>query len=110
MPEYYSNSDMEFTTSRLSNGNVLFPDKIILTDDGVIVRRPFIYSHKEIYIPYQEVSAITIDTQIVGFASIFIYARGSSISSHDAVIEVHGFLRSEAEQIRRLIIEKRSLF
>ena len=95
---------MEFTASRLSSGNVLFPDKIILEEDGLIVRRPFIYSHKEIYIPYSEVSAITIDTQIVGFASIFIYARGSSISNHDSVIEVHGFLRRDAEYIRSFII------
>lgn len=86
-----------FTASRISEGNVLFPPTIIFDDNGVTVRCPFIYSGKSTYIPYSCISSVHIETPIVGFSTISFYAFGNLVS-------IHGFLRSEAIQMRQIII------
>lgn len=86
-----------FTASRISEGNVLFPPTIIFDDNGVTVRCPFIYSGKSTYIPYSCISSVHIETPIVGFSTISFYAFGTQVS-------IHGFLRSEAIQMRQIII------
>ncbi|MBQ6771713.1 MAG: hypothetical protein IJP44_12150 [Bacteroidales bacterium] len=86
-----------FTASRISEGNVLFPPTIIFDDNGVTVRCPFIYSGKSTYIPYSCISSVHIETPIIGFSTISFYAFGNQIS-------IHGFLRSEAIQMRQIII------
>ncbi len=86
-----------FTASRISEGNVLFPPTIIFDDNGVTVRCPFIFSGKSTYIPYSCISSVHIETPIVGFSTISFYAFGNLVS-------IHGFLRSEAIQMRQIII------
>lgn len=86
-----------FTASRISEGNVLFPPTIIFDDNGVTVRCPFIYSGKSTYIPYPCISSVHIETPIVGFSTISFYAFGTPVS-------IHGFLKSEAIQMRQIII------
>ncbi len=86
-----------FTASRISEGNVLFPPTIIFDDNGVTVRCPFIYSGKSTYIPYSCISSVHIETPIIGFSTISFYAFGNPVS-------IHGFLRSEAIQMREIII------
>ena len=88
---------LTFTASRISEGNVLFPPIIIFDDDGVTVRCPFIFSGKSTYIPYNYISSVHIETPIIGFSTISFYAFGNQIS-------IHGFLRSEAIQMRQIII------
>ena len=92
---------MIYTASRLSNGNVAFPDKIFIDDCGVTIRRSDILSHDDIYLPFEEISSIVIDAQILGFSTIVFYARGSSITAHKASFAVHGFSRRDAESIKR---------
>ena len=86
-----------FTASRISEGNVLFPPTIVFDDNGVTVRCPFIYSGKSTYIPYSCISSVHIETPIIGFSTISFYAFGNPVS-------IHGFLRSEAIQMREIII------
>lgn len=86
-----------FTASRISEGNVLFPPTIIFDDNGVTVRCPFIFGGKSTYIPYSCISSVHIETPIVGFSTISFYAFGNLVS-------IHGFLRSEAIQMRQIII------
>ena len=86
-----------YTASRISEGNVLFPPTIIFDDNGLTVRCPFIFSGKSTYIPYSCISSVHIETPIVGFSTISFYAFGNLVS-------IHGFLRSEAIQMRQIII------
>lgn len=86
-----------FTASRISEGNVLFPPTIIFDDNGVTVRCPFIFSGKSTYIPYSCISSVHIETPIVGFSTISFYAFGNQVS-------IHGFLKSEAIEMRQIII------
>lgn len=86
-----------FTASRISEGNVLFPPTIIFDDDGVTVRCPFIFSGKSTYIPYSCISSVHIETPIIGFSTISFYALGNLVS-------IHGFLKSEAIEMRQIII------
>lgn len=87
-----------YTASRISEGNALFPLTIIFDDNGVTVHCPFIFSGKSTYIPYNCISSVRIETPIVGFSTISFYAFGTSVS-------IHGFLKSEAVQMRQIIIE-----
>ena len=87
----------QFTVSRISEGNVLFPPTIIFDDNGVTVRCPFIFSGKSTYIPYHYISSVHIETPIIGFSTISFYAFGNQVS-------IHGFLRREAVEMRNIII------
>lgn len=95
-----------FTASRLSEGNVLFPAQVIIDDSGVLLKHPDILSKDDIFLPYDEISGIRITSWRIGFTTIIFYARGSSISAHEAAFPVHGFLRRDAETIRRLVLEQ----
>jgi hypothetical protein len=86
-----------FTASRISEGNVLFPPTIIFDDNGVTVRCPFVFSGKSTYIPYTCISSVHIETPIIGFSTISFYAFGNLVS-------IHGFLKSEAIEMRQIII------
>lgn len=86
-----------FTASRISEGNVLFPPTVIFDDNGVTVCCPFIFSGKSTYIPYSCVSSVHIETPVVGFSTISFYAYGNLVS-------IHGFLKSEAIEMRQIII------
>ena len=86
-----------FTASRISEGNALFPPTIIFDDNGVTVRCPFIFSGKSTYIPYSCISSVHIETPIIGFSTISFYAFGNLVS-------IHGFLKSEAIEMRQIII------
>lgn len=87
-----------FTASRISEGNALFPPTIIFDDNGVTVRCPFIFSGQSTYIPYNCISSVHIKTPMIGFSTISFYAFGTQIS-------IHGFLKSEAIQMRQIIID-----
>jgi len=86
-----------FTASRISEGNVLFPPTIIFDDNGVTVRCPFVFSGESTYIPYSCISSVHIETPIIGFSTISFYAFGNLVS-------IHGFLKSEAIEMRQIII------
>ena len=86
-----------FTASRISEGNALFPPTIIFDENGVTVRCPFIFSGKSTYIPYSCISSVHIETPIIGFSTISFYAFGNLVS-------IHGFLKSEAIEMRQIII------
>lgn len=86
-----------FTASRISEGNTLFPPTIIFDDNGVTVRCPFVFSGKSTYIPYTCISSVHIETPIIGFSTISFYAFGNLVS-------IHGFLKSEAIEMRQIII------
>ncbi|MBQ2563520.1 MAG: PH domain-containing protein [Muribaculaceae bacterium] len=97
--EEEDNEDMyyEFTASRVSgDGNAMFPDKLIITDDGVIYRKGRIIGYKEIKIRHSAIGSVSLDKHLL-FADIIIETNGGQ------KIIARGFSRSDANIIRDLL-------
>ncbi len=86
----------KFVASRISKENVLFPPQIILEDTHVTVKCPGLFSGRSTVIPYDNISHISILSPLVGFSTISFFAFGEEI-------RIHGFTRSDANEIKRLI-------
>lgn len=87
----------EFTACRVSgDGNAVFPDKLIITDDGVIYRKGRIIGYKEIKIRYSAIGSVSLDKHLL-FADIIIETNGGQR------ITARGFSRSDASMIRDLL-------
>ena len=87
----------EFTASRISvDGNAVFPDKLIITNDGVIYRKGRVIGYKEIKIRYSAIGSVPLDKHLL-FADIIIETNGGQR------ITARGFSRSDASMIRDLL-------
>lgn len=82
-----------FKAHRLSEGNRMFPCKIILEDRGMKVRFPSFFSGKETFISYSDISSISIDNPFIGYSTIKFNTKGQKI-------EAHGFTKSDARKIQ----------
>ena len=92
---------MKFKTSRLSEGNKVFPAEINLEENSVEVRIPGLFSGDSKYLNYQDITAIEVDTPMIGFSTLRLFHNGNKI-------EVHGFSKSDIKQIRQMIDEAKS--
>ncbi len=90
----------EYSASRLTEGNKIFPNKIILDDNGVTFRVPSAFSGEETTIPYSRISSVNVNTPFVGYSDIIIETTG------EGKIEVHGFSKAEVIEMKQLILEK----
>ncbi len=88
-----------FTASRLTSGNRLFPARIVLDDMGVTLREPSLFSGKETAIPFTRIASVNIDIPFVGWSTIHIQTTG------EGMITVHGFLKAEVQEMKRLVLE-----
>jgi hypothetical protein len=93
----------EFVASRFSNGNKLFPSRLIINNAGVTVQSPSWFSGQETTIPFSRISAVNINSPFVGFSTITIQTTGESS------ISVSGFLKSEVTEMKMLILEQINL-
>ena len=87
---------MKFTASRLSDGNKLFAASITTEDTGLKVRLPGFWKNQEAFLPYSNISGVTVDTPLVGYSTITFNAMGEIASAH-------GFTKSEVKKIKQLI-------
>ena len=92
---------MKFKTSRLSEGNKVFPAEINLEENSVEVRIPGLFSGDSKYLNYQDITAIEVDTPMIGFSTLRLFHNGNKI-------EIHGFTKADVKEIRKLIDEGRS--
>lgn len=97
---YYLCYMKNYTATRLSSGNKLFPSKITLMDNSIVIKRPSLFSSKERTIPFSRVSSVSYESPFIGFSSIIIETNGESSEV------VHGFYKSEVLEIRDLILSK----
>ena len=89
----------EFTASRVSgDGNAVFPDKLIITDEYVIYRKARVIGYKETKIRLSAVGSVSVRQHLL-FADIIIESKGGN------VIEARGFSRSDARKIANLLEE-----
>lgn len=87
-----------FESNRLTEGNQLFPTKIILSPKGVVVRKPGILRSEEKVIPYKQITFVDINTPLVGFSKIVIGTENEPVT-------VGGFTKNEVKQIQSLVLE-----
>ena len=89
----------EFTASRVSgDGNAVFPDKLIITDEFVIYRKSRVIGYKETKIRLSAVGSVSVQQHLL-FADIIIESKGGNM------IEARGFSRSDARKIANLLEE-----
>ena len=89
----------EFTASRVSgDGNAVFPDKLIITDEFVIYRKSRVIGYKKTNIRLSSVGSVSVRQHLL-FADIIIESKGGN------VIVARGFSRGEAREIADLLEE-----
>ena len=89
----------KFTASRVSgDGNAVFPDKLIITDEYVIYRKARVIGYKETKIRLSAVGSVSVQQHLL-FADIIIESKGGNM------IEARGFSRSDARKIANLLEE-----
>lgn len=89
-----------YTASRLSEGNKVFPIKILIDERGVTLKHPGVFSGQEKTIPFTRISSVDTDCPLVGFSTIIVQTTG------EGKIDAHGFTKSEVTEMKRLIFEK----
>ena len=87
-----------FESSRLTEGNKLFPTQIILTDKGIVVRKPGILRSEEKVVPYPQITFVNINTPLIGFSQIVIGTENQPVT-------ISGFTKAEVKQLQSLILE-----
>jgi hypothetical protein len=84
---------MKFVASRLSSGNKIFPAEIYLEPTGVTIKIPGLFSGETKHFDYDHIASVEIDTPLVGFSSISIFAGGTMMAAN-------GFTKAEVKQIK----------
>ena len=84
---------MKYIASRLSEGNKLFPAEILVEETGLTIKIPGFFSGDETSLPYSSISAVEIDTPLIGYSTIRFYHNGNKV-------EAHGFSKSDVQEIR----------
>lgn len=88
----------KFESTRLTEGNKLFPTQILLSSKGVVVKKPGMFSSEEKVIPYSQITYVNINTPLVGFSSI-------EIGTENQPVVIGGLLKREVKEIQSLILE-----
>lgn len=92
---------MKFTASRLSTGNKIFPTEIYLESTGITIKIPGLFKGETKQFDFNHIASVEIDTPLVGFSSISIYAGGTQMTAT-------GFTKSEVKQIKEGIEKGKS--
>lgn len=87
---------MKYVASRLSEGNKIFPAEIHVEENGIKVRIPGFLSGDTRFIDYENISAVDINTPMIGFSTLTFFYQGSKAVAH-------GFKKEEARQIKDAI-------
>ena len=82
----------KYVASRISSGNKLFPPSITIEDGGLVIKFPSLFSGKEQFISFQDISSISFDAPIVGFTKLHLIIRGA-----ETVVE--GFYKNDCKAI-----------
>ena len=84
---------MKFTASRLSAGNKIFPDEIYLEPNGISIKIPGLFSGETKQFDFNHIASVEIDTPLIGYSSITIFAGGTMMSAN-------GFTKAAVKQIK----------
>ncbi|MES2266674.1 MAG: hypothetical protein V4520_07930 [Bacteroidota bacterium] len=92
---------MKYIASRLSEGNKIFPAEILTEENGITIKIPGLFSGDTTTIAYDSISAVEIDTPLIGYSTIRFYHSGNKV-------EAHGFSKSDVKEIKAIIEQGRS--
>ncbi|WP_377130551.1 hypothetical protein [Mucilaginibacter antarcticus] len=92
---------MKYTASRLSEGNKLFPAEIMIEKTGLTIKIPGLFSGDETSVAYSSISAVEIDTPLIGFSTIRFFHNGNKV-------EAHGFSKSDVKEIKAAVENARN--
>ena len=84
---------MKFIASRLSSGNKIFPSEIYLEPTGITIKIPGLFSGETKQFDFNHIASVEIDTPLIGFSSITIFAGGTMMAAN-------GFTKAEVKQIK----------
>ncbi|MBO4723129.1 MAG: PH domain-containing protein [Muribaculaceae bacterium] len=85
-----------FTASRVTDGNALFPDKIIITDEFFIFRKARVIGYEEKKIRFSSIGSVSLNRHLL-FSDIIVETNGGQ------VIVANGFSHSDAKRIAELL-------
>lgn len=89
--------DKHYASSRLTSGNFLFPDEVIVAEDGIhFIKRRFFGSDEEI-IAYSKIASVKLNSGIL-FANLTVETAGGSLP-----IFINGLLKRDAQEIKDAI-------
>ena len=89
-----------YTASRLSEGNKIFPSKLVIDETGVTLKSPSWLGGNETTIPFSRISSVNIDCPFIGYSTIIIETTGVG------QISVYGFLKSEVTEMKFDILKQ----
>ncbi len=92
---------MKFTASRLSEGNKAFPIEVHLEENNIEIKKPGVFSGESKYLNYEDITAIEVDSPMIGFSTLTLFVNGNKI-------EIHGFSKNDVKEIRKGIEDRRS--
>ncbi|MDG1518252.1 MAG: zinc ribbon domain-containing protein [Flavobacteriales bacterium] len=88
----------EFSSNILLGGNILTPDRLVITDNEVIYkkRNKYLIGVDESSIPFSRISSIEIDRKLID-SDILIYSTGNQ------QLKVEDFSVGDAKKIKKII-------
>jgi len=82
-----------FETSRLVSGNRVFPTKIEILTNKLVITKPGVFSKTEKTIPFSKIVSVMVKTPLLNFSSV-------SITTETETIKIEGLSKNEAIEIR----------
>jgi len=82
-----------FETSRLVSGNRVFPTKIEIFTNKLVITKPGVFSKTEKTIPFSKIVSVMVKTPLLNFSSV-------SITTETETIKIEGLSKNEAIEIR----------
>ena len=82
-----------FETSRLVSGNRVFPTKIEISNNKVIITKPGVFSKTEKTIPFSKIVSVMVKTPLLNFSSV-------SIVTETETVKIEGLSKNEVIEIR----------
>lgn len=103
--ELISNETINFSSRFILGGNILTPDRLIITSKELIYkkRNKYLIGIDEIAIPFRRISSIEIDRKLIS-STIIIYTMGNEI------VNLRNFSISDAKEIREILNLRINLF
>lgn len=73
--------DLEFRSSRLTKGNCFFPDRLILSEDGIEFRKRQLIGGDAERIPFDQIASVSVQRGMV-FADLMFETAGGSAPAY----------------------------
>lgn len=92
---------LSFSSSFVLGGNLLTPDRLIITAEEIIYkkRNPYLIGVDESVIPFKRISSVELNRRLIS-TTVIIYTNGNE------KIELKNFSVSDAKEIRKAIAER----